>query len=122
MSEPISPVVRLVEKSVQDHLEVFRSIAFESIKDTLLPELFSVFGSKAAIKFMDVFAGSSVEVPSRKILDDLVRTTDIYVMVENGRPLAVIAEKYDTDVPEVKNTYARAKKLIESFKNGRLAK
>lgn len=61
------------------HLDVFYLVLFKAAEETVLPELYRIFGDGATLKFLDTFAGLQVRVPTRKLLAHCVRDTMIYL-------------------------------------------
>ena len=70
--------VRLFDKDVSGLIEVFIPIMLCRTRNTLIPELYEVFGHQDLMRFLDLFAGTRFEVPSRDLILTALRDADIY--------------------------------------------
>ena len=52
--------------------------------DTLLPELIEVFGHDHVLRFLEIFEGCLIKVPSRSVILDAGRNAVIWRRVEDG--------------------------------------
>lgn len=111
-------------KTVLSHLsgrqvEVFYALLVASGKYTFLPELYDIFGRESAIRFLEVFAGCRIRVPTIKRLEELARATEIYVRVEKATPnqrvgiVKVLAEEYEVTEDRIRTIFAKTKVLLE---------
>jgi len=82
----------------------------------LLPELYDIFGKEKLLQFLDIFAGTTVKVPTKRVLEDAIRDTYIYLGMEKARtsgkkkkimPDVVkdLAARYDIDEIHVQRIY-----------------
>jgi len=78
-------------------------------KYTLLPEIYKVFGKKYLLKFLDVFGGSTISVPSHEDLLYTVKNVQIYLDAKfrvDGYPtFSEIAKKYGISKKEALEIY-----------------
>lgn len=84
--------VSIFDKTTRKFVNVLQLALLESTGDTHLPEIFEIFGCDAFLKFMDIFAGTTIEVPSLKVIQDSVRNVSIY-MVLRKTPVGSRAKK-----------------------------
>jgi len=65
---------------------------------SLLPEIYSIFGAKLLIKFLDTFGGTTINVPKREKLHQHINMIDCYATLKtNEDMLADLATKYDVE-------------------------
>lgn len=105
--------IRILGKDVQKHLPAFFSLLIGTARETLLPDILEVVGHDALLKFLDVFAGMTITVPSRDVLVQLARDADIYARyrADNVHTLATDHELTDDQVREI---YRQAKAIVEA--------
>jgi hypothetical protein len=59
-------------------VEVFIAVLLARTRRTVIPELYEVFGPEQVMRFLDLFAGTRIEVPSRDVISQAPRDADIY--------------------------------------------
>lgn len=90
-------------------------------QDTLVPEIFDVFGEEVGLKFLMIFGGTTVTFPAYKKVLDLKRNLDIYNELEKEHDQECVqrlAKKYNISDVWVRELYATSKenfKKIEEF-------
>jgi hypothetical protein len=90
--------IHILDKNSQSYVDVFVPLMIEVGRTTLIPEIYDVFGSEHFIKFLDVFAGTSVEVPSRNVIATVAMKAHIYVSLQNkSETVASLAKHYELD-------------------------
>lgn len=72
-------------------LDFMMVVLLESAGDTLIPQLYEIFGRESFLKFMDIFAGTTVKVPAIKPVEDAMRDVGIYLRLRD-LPLGSRAE------------------------------
>ena len=70
--------VRLFDKDVSSLIDVFIPVMMAWTRTTLITELYEVFGNQHLMRFLDLFAGTRFEVPSRDVILQALRDADIY--------------------------------------------
>ena len=94
---------------------------------SLLGEFLELFGEDATLKLIDVFSGTNIEVPSRRVLEALNRDISIYEVLrsvdgEKKRQLvAELANKYDLPTKKVREIYSRMEKQLKENRKFKLA-
>lgn len=82
---------------------------------TVFPELLEIFGPEAVIKFMDIFGGLTVKVPSRTFLEQATRDVDIFHTMATAQDKTAakefLAVKYDMEPGYVLQCYDRVKDI-----------
>lgn len=96
------------------HIDALQVSLLRAGKHTLLPELYDIFGKERLLKFLDTFAGTTVQVPSKKVLELAIRDTYIYLTLnmslKSGKKkksdvVKSLSERYDITGHEVLNIY-----------------
>jgi len=87
-------------------------------KYSIIPELYTIFGKDNFLKFVDLFGGATIEVPSHEDLLRTVRNVQMFLDVrnqKNGKPSASeIASKYGvTKVTVLRAYHSMVQKLDE---------
>lgn len=100
-------------------VEVFYALLVSSGRYTFLPELYDIFGREATIKFLEVFAGCRIKVPSIEKLENLARSTAIYVRIKQSKSkrramiVQMLAEEYELTEDRVRSIYNRTRLNLE---------
>ena len=114
-----SPNFAIFDTGSAKHIDVLQVSLLRAGKHTLLPELYDIFGKDKLLKFLDIFAGTTIEVPSKKVLESAIRDTYIYLSLENIRKgggnrkksdvVKDLADRYSIESSEVLRIYADMK-------------
>lgn len=81
--------------------------------------LFEVFGKENFLKFLDLFAGTEVKVPTKNKLEDAVRQVGIYMELKKASPrkrppiVRDLAKKFGLTAGEVRKVFVELDKLFE---------
>lgn len=70
------------------------------------------------IRFLDIFAGTKIEVPSKDLLIEIALEAGIYTEVANGRSIAEVANERAVDQRYVETVVARVQRVIDSLTAG----
>ncbi len=113
-----TPKFAIFDTGSVEHIDALQVSLLRAGKNTLLPELYDIFGKEALLKFLDTFAGTTVQIPSKKVLESAIRDTYIYLTLnsalKSGKKkksdvVKLLAARYDITGPEVLNIYADMK-------------
>ena len=86
-----------------------------------LPEIFEIFGEESALKFLDIFAGCTIEVPSRKDIQTTIRDVVIWATLtkHKGKKRRVLVEelcaKYSQEKSTLFSVKSRVQKTLKDF-------
>jgi hypothetical protein len=83
-------------------------------KYTHLPELYNIFGKDKLCDFLDIFAGATVEVPSRKDFLEAIRDASIYFEVKSLRR-SVNSDAYKALIKKIANECDLTEKKVLSI-------
>lgn len=102
----------IFDNSATKHIDALQVALVRASRDSILPELYEIFGKESLLKFLDIFAGTTVKVPTKKVLENSIRDTFIYLSLEkikkSGKPKKVmtdvvrdLADRYSMGMEEV---------------------
>lgn len=109
-----SPDFAIFDTGSSKHIDALQVSLLRAGKNTLLPELYDIFGKENLLKFLDTFAGTTVEVPTKKVLEDAIRDTYVYLTLEKGLKssnkkksdvVKELSDRYDIEGREVLRIY-----------------
>ena len=119
-------LVRMLDKDASRLIDVFIPVMVGWTRKTLIPELYEVFGNQHLMLFLDLFAGTRIEVPSRDLILTALRDADIYSTLTGHRDtVRGLATKYGVEEHRVADSYARVAALVGVTKgneNGRVSR
>jgi hypothetical protein len=96
--------------------------------NTHIPEIYEIFGATYTLPFLDIFSNTTVKVPSRRVLEDAIRDTCVYIQLEQtpeGHKTQVVrdlAVKYGITGQRVRSIYYETQQRLRRFKLPRLSK
>lgn len=88
-------------------------------QQSLLPELLEVFGKETLIKFLDVFAGVTVQVPPAEEIKRAVRDTNIYVTLSQAQNRAEALKSLELEHSLDERSIRRIEAKIDSLVKAR---
>jgi len=104
-----------------NHIDALQVALLRSSKDTLLPELYEIFGKSKLLKFLDIFSGTTIVVPDRDLVENSIRDTFIYISVSKAvtyrkkeRVMGIVkdlADRYSISKDDVWNIYQSMKRF-----------
>lgn len=100
----------LIDKDLIRYSDLFVALLVSRAQESVLPELNVVFGDKI-IQFLDIFAGATFEVPSRKILEDVLRDVSVYYRRKAGTHRLDLANTYEITETKVEDICQRVSKI-----------
>ena len=108
-------LVRMLDKDASRLIDVFIPVMVGWTRKTLIPELYEVFGNQHLMLFLDLFAGTRIEVPSRDLILTALRDADIYSTLTGHKDtVRGLATKYGVEEHRVADAYARVAALVEA--------
>src|SRR5262249_1540632 len=118
--------VRLFDNDVISSIYVFIPVMLSWTRNTLIPELYEVFGTEHLMRFLDLFAGTRFEVPSRDLILTALRDADIYAtLAAHKNTVRGLATKYGVEEHRVADAYTRVTAIVGVPKgngNGRVSR
>jgi hypothetical protein len=111
----------IFDNKVVDHIDALQIALLRAGSTSLLPELYEIFGTENLLKFLDVFAGTTIVVPSAMVLEDSIRDTFIYLIVDNAQKnpkidveatVKDLADRYRIGIEKVRAVYADMKQFV----------
>ena len=100
-----------------------------SAERTLIPEIYEIFGLESATKFLEIFAGRTIQVPDVDVLRKAVRDVDVYSTLlglpkgkERNAALARVRDRHALTANEIKAIEIRMRALYARAVSGEEAK
>ena len=116
-----TPKWDIFDNSIGKHIDALQIAMIRAGRETLLPEIYEIFGKEATIKFLDIFAGTTVKVPTKKVLENAIRDTFIYLALQksdksNGKikrrdVVDDLADRYSIEREKVNDIYLDMKRF-----------
>jgi Mor family transcriptional regulator len=110
--------LQLLDLDVAQYVDALMVLLVRQYEATHLPDLLSVFGPEKLAKFLTLFAGTTIQVPSTQILYKLARDADIYTTMKRGGEVAALARRYDMTQSEVVQVRARVARVVDEVVDG----
>lgn len=112
----------IFDRGAEDHIDALQVALLRASRGTILPELYEIFGKDKLLQFLDIFSGTTINIPSRKVLEDSIRDTYIYLGLRRASKKANrkkvmsdvakdLADRYDIDKQTVWSVYEDMKKF-----------
>jgi hypothetical protein len=107
----------MFDKDASQFIDVFIPVMLAWTRKTMISELYEVFGTEHFMRFLDLFAGTRIEVPSRDLILAALRDADIYArLAAHKDTVRGLATKYGVEEHRVADAYARVAALVEATK------
>jgi hypothetical protein len=103
-------------------LEILELVLVDVASKTHLPEIFSIFGKESFLKFLDVFAGATIHVPQRSVIENAIRDVQIYLILKKASEdsqaslVREMAERYSISTGTVRRKFVEMEERLKRFK------
>ncbi len=88
-------VLKLYDTRAEKYIDALYALLVTTASTEFFPEMYEIFGRNAVVKFLDIFAGQTIRVPSREVVEEHIRDATVWVEVQRGeRTLPQIAESH----------------------------
>lgn len=109
-------MIRLLDQRGKRMLSPLYLMMLYSCEITHLPELVDAFGDEHALKFLDLFAGMTIRVPQRAVIEQAMRDVRIWMEMtmtpEKGPDLAT---EYALDADAIARIYRETAQRMEQL-------
>lgn len=107
-------------------LDLIKVALLEFGLESHLPELYDIFGEESLLKFLDIFGGCTITIPSRHEVRDVIRDVRIYLELSRiaktaeGRRNVVseLCTRYDISPRTVYNIFGRMELSFKKYRVG----
>lgn len=107
-------------------LDLIKVALLEFGIESHLPELFDIFGEDALLKFLDIFGGCTITIPSRHEVRDVIRDVRVYLELSRiprtteGRQNIVgeLCTRYDISARTLYNIFERMERSFKKYRVG----
>jgi len=109
----------IYEEYTHRYIDAVKAVLILQSNFDLLPEIYDIFGNDETIKFLHIFAGRVIRVPTKIELDTAIRDVMIWVAVgKNSTPdsIRALSAKYGVTKNEIIRIHNRVKDLMEKYK------
>lgn len=97
------------------HLDAVTLVLLYNNQNSLLPDLYEIFGDEALVKFIDIFGGTTIRVPSRDDLANAVRDVNIYLTLKHNRAkVEDLASQYRLTNTVIEDIFLKVTSAVES--------
>lgn len=109
----------IIDEQNFQRVDLIQLVLLDVAYDTHLPEIFEIFGGDSVLKFLEIFAGTTIEIPSREVLERAIRDITVYIqmqrasLTEHPRVVMGLASQYDLTTTRVREI---ARDMEEKFK------
>lgn len=105
--------VSILDEDNLSDIDTFEVVLLRICRWTLIPEILEAFGPENTLKFLDIFKGTTIKVPSASIIAEAARDTVIYSMLgpnpKDRDVVSYLAKRFDLSQDDVWAIYSRVK-------------
>lgn len=119
MSKEQHDRLSIYEESTKKYIDAIKAVLILQSNFDLLPEVYDIFGKEGTIKFLNIFAGRVIRIPTREEIDTAIRDVMLWVAVsKNGSvdSIRALSAKYGVTKNEVVRIHGRVKDLMARYK------
>jgi hypothetical protein len=113
--------VNIFDKISRKDVDALMVALLECAEDSHIPELYDIFGKNHFLKFMDIFAGTTIKCPSPAELSNAIRNVGIYLKIREA-PTAQKADlardfskKYKVPLGQITRVYAEMEDRMKRY-------
>jgi len=116
------PPLGLLDSRALRRVDLFFFVLMDAVADTLLPEIVEVFGHEAMFKFLNHFAGMTIQVPNRVVIERSVRDTSLFHELDridrsDAAAVGRVAQQYGRTVEDAMVVYHRLRRLLRRMQS-----
>lgn len=98
---------RILDADFGKYVSIVKLALLRNRKFSLLPEIYEIFGEEATIKFLDLFSGQTIKVPSARELEKIFREVTVYIRLNSAS-----SEDFPKIVEELSAEYLLDERMI----------
>jgi len=109
--------VKIFEKYSGGIIDPVELLLLYSSRMTLLPELYDALGREYALRFLDIFSGRTISIPSQEAMNRDLRDVAIFLRIhKNDTPerRKEIAQKYDITLENLDRIYKAVNDVVSN--------
>ena len=110
-----------LETNSRRYVDVLHVLLIHSGRYELLPELYEIFGRETLFRFLELFGGTTIKVPSETEIKKAARDVDIYCRITDAAAdhrdevITVLAREHDLTETWVRAIHDEMRKLMDSY-------
>lgn len=107
--------VRLFSERVGKHIDALYAVLVASDEMQFFPEMLEIFGEESVVQFLDIFAGQTIVVPPRDVLEAKIRDVTMWGSWLRGGEAAIpkLSQEYNLTEDMVRE---RIQGIVECLK------
>lgn len=106
-------ILKFLEHRTERFIDALYALLVTTDDTQFFPEMYEIFGRESVVKFLDIFAGQTIRVPSREVVEKNVKDAIIWVEVQKGeKTLPQIAEFHEVGLPEIQRSCNRVQEAL----------
>lgn len=97
--------LRLYDERLDRYVDALYAVLVASGEMQFFPEMREIFGKDSVVKFLDVFAGQTIVVPPREVLEAKIRDVAMWItLCKNGSASVItdLAKEYGLSESQVR--------------------
>jgi Mor family transcriptional regulator len=99
-----------------EYLDAFLVLLLFKSQETLLPELLECVGRESLFKFLEIFGGTTVQIPEKTLIERQMRDASIYVeIIKKKKPVREVAERHELEDATVRQIAKDTQMLFEQL-------
>lgn len=112
--------VKLLDFSALRRSDLFFVVLLDAVGDTLIPEIRGIFGEEATLKFLKIFEGVTIKIPSASVITKSLMDVRLYLALHNvnrkdDEAVAAVAGKYGLSAGQGRRVYRRIRNLVREI-------
>jgi Mor family transcriptional regulator len=99
-----------------EYLDAFLVLLLFKSQETILPEILECVGRDALFKFLEIFGGTTVKVPTKEFIERTMRNAAIYVdVVKKKKPVPEVAQRFELNDSTIRQIVRETEGLFEGL-------
>jgi hypothetical protein len=112
----MSKQLKLLDRNTERYIDALYAVLLTTQPVSLFPEMYEIFGREAVLKFLDIFSGQVIHVPSAAQIEEKVRDVTIWVeMKKDGGARLKLMDEFglrDADIDRIIYTVDQSMKSM----------
>lgn len=73
--------IRLFDQNLDRYVDALYAVFVATDEMQFFPEMKDIFGKEAVVKFLDIFAGQTIVIPPREVLEAKIRDVSMWLEI-----------------------------------------
>lgn len=112
----------ILDKGSGKYVDILEAVMRLVSPKSHIPEIYKVFGRDTSLQFLDTFAGMTIKVPAREVIEKCMRDVVIYMTLAKAPPshktraIKSLTQRYGTSSGDIRDTFIRVEKALSEQK------